>query len=129
MWTAAGLTVCPVTWTDRHAGRPAPLLRRSDVTTPRSLGLRVTRPTAEAAIVVHSDGSASAAVRRPGVDDMTHENMQLDSVDSFAALLDRVVELITWSGPHKARRPDPPPAQRAVHWVVGFDGLGWPDQP
>src|SRR5882724_1535940 len=50
VWTAAGLTVHPVTWADHDAGRPAALVGRSDVTTPRSLGLRVSRPNAHADI-------------------------------------------------------------------------------
>jgi hypothetical protein len=133
VWTAAGLTVHPVTWTDDNAGRPAPLVRRSDVVRPRSLGLRVSRPTAHADVVVYADGWIDTAVRRPGTEAVVHANAQVDSVDAFGALLDRVVELITWTGDPRDDRPSAPgtPArpQRAAHWVLGFDGLGVPIEP
>jgi hypothetical protein len=85
VWTAAGLKVHPVTWTDHDAG-------------PRSLGLRVSRPNAHADIVLYADGWTDVAVRRPGADAVTPETAQLESVDAFGRLLDRVIELITWSG-------------------------------
>jgi hypothetical protein len=133
VWTAAGLTVHPVTWTDDNAGRPAPLVRRSEVARPRSLGLRVSRPNAHADIVVYADGWADMAVRRPDADGVAHETAQLESVDAFGALLDRVVELITWSGvgtDHGRSAPDlRPRPQRAAHWVLGFDGLPPPIEP
>ena len=130
VWTAAGIKVHPVTWTDEDAGRPAPLVGRSDVTAPRSLGLRVSRPNAHADIVVYADGWSDVAVRRPDADDVIHATAQLDSVDAFGSLLDRVVELITWSGVHTDHRCSAPgtPARppRAAHWVAGFDGVGLP---
>ena len=98
VWTAAGLTVHPVTWTDHDAGRPAPVVGRSEVITPRSLGLRVSRPNAHAEIVVYTDGWTDVVVRRPGTDDVTYETAELDGIDAFGPLLDRVIELITWSG-------------------------------
>ena len=98
VWTAAGLTVHPVTWTDDDAGRPAALVGRSDVTTPRSLGLRVSRPNAHADIVLYADGWTDIAVRRPDAGTVIHETAELEAVDGFGSLLDRVIELITWSG-------------------------------
>jgi hypothetical protein len=98
VWTAAGLAVHPVTWTDHDAGRPAAPVGRSDVTTPRSLGLRVSRPNAHADIILYADGWTDIAVRRPDAGTVIHETAQLESVDGFGSLLDRVVELITWSG-------------------------------
>jgi hypothetical protein len=133
VWTAAGLTVHPVTWTDDNVGRPAPLVGRSEVGTARSLGLRVSRPDAHADIVLYKDGWADIAVRRPEADAVANATAQVDSVDAFGALLDRVVELITGSGvPRDDRRsaPDVPARpQRAAHWVVGFDGLRLPIEP
>ncbi len=127
VWTAAGLTVHPVTWTDHDAGQPAPLVERSDVTTPRSLGLRVSRPNAHADIVLYVDGWTDIAVRRPDAGTVLHETAQLESVDGFAPLLDRVIELITWSGiggDHRRSAPGLlPRPERAAHWVLGFDGL------
>jgi hypothetical protein len=133
VWTAAGLTVHPVTWTDHDALRPAPLLGRSEVTTPRSLGLRVSRRNAHADIVLYRDGWTDVAVRRPGADAVAYETVELDSVDAFGPLLDRVVELITWSGvrtDHGRSAPGLlPRPQRAAHWVLGFDGLPRPIEP
>jgi hypothetical protein len=133
VWTAAGLTVHPVTWTDDDAGRPAPLVGRSEVRTPRSLGLRVSRPNARADMVLYSDGWTDVAVRRPDDDTVVHATAQLDSIEAFGALLDRVVELITWSGVRRDdRRSAPdlrPRPQRAAHWVLGFDGLPRPIEP
>ena len=130
VWTAAGLKAHPVTWTDHDAGRPAPLVGRSHVTTPRSLGLRVSRPNAHADIVVYADGWADVAVRRPDADNVAHATAQLESVDDFGALLDRIVELITWSGIRTDHRRSatgtPARPQRAAHWVLGFDGLRLP---
>jgi hypothetical protein len=107
VWTAAGLTVHPATWTDR------------------GLGLRVTRPNAEADIVVQSDGWAETAVRRPDAAVAVRATAQIESLEAFGLLLDRVVELITRSGVRKDRPPSPENCrtQRAGHWVLGFDGL------
>jgi hypothetical protein len=130
VWTAAGLTVHPATWTDDDAGPAAPRVGRSEVATRRSLRLRVSRPDAHAEIVVYADGWTDVEVRRPGAHGVTHATAQLESVDAFGSLLDRVVELITWSGVPKDHgrsatgtlaRP-----QRAAHWVLGFDGLEVP---
>ena len=133
VWTAAGLRVHPVTWTDRDAARPAPLSGRSEISTPRSLGLRVSQPNAGADVVLYADGWIDTAVRRPGSESVVHASTQVDSVDAFGSLLDRVVELITWSGErsdHRRSGPGTPTRpQRAAHWVVGFDGLGIPIEP
>jgi hypothetical protein len=130
VWTAAGLRVHPLTWTDRVAPRHAPLVGRSDVTTPRSLGLRVSRPNSQADIVLYADGWADTAVRRPDAQAAVHAAAQVDSAEAFGLFLDRVVELIAWSGTGRnLQHSDPvvsarPP--RAVHWVLGFDGMPLP---
>ncbi len=99
------------------------------MTTPRSLGLRVSRPDAHADIVVYADGWTDVAVRRPGAEDVAHATAQLESVDAFGSLLDRAVELITWSGVRQDHHRSAP--QRAAQWVVGYDGrsLGAPIEP
>jgi hypothetical protein len=125
VWTAAGLRVDPVTWTDRDAAGPAPVVERAEVTTPRSLGVGVFRPNARADVVLYADGWADTAVRRPDTDATVHATAQVDSVEAFGVLLDRVVELITWSGvgrDHSGSKVAPGP-QRSPHWVLGFDGL------
>ena len=133
VWTAAGLRVHPVTWTDRDAARPAPLCERSEISTPRSLGLRVSQPNAGADVVLYADGWIDTAVRRPNTESVVHASAEVDSVDAFGSLLDRVVELITWSGDRTDHRHSAPGAparpQRAAHWVVGFDGLEIPIEP
>jgi hypothetical protein len=97
------------------------------------LGLRVSRPNAHADIVLYADGRTNVTVRRPDADADTDETVEVDSIDAFGGLLDRVVELITWSGVRRDhRREDPglvPRPQRAPHWVVGFDGHRWPVEP
>ena len=128
VWTAAGLTVHPVTWTDQHDARAAQRAERSDVTTPRSIGLHVSRPSAHVDVVVHRDGWAEVAVLRPGADTVIQATAQLESVAAFGELVDRAVELITWSGiprrdaPAAASAPLPGPAG---HWVLGYDGEHW----
>jgi hypothetical protein len=117
VWTAAGLTVDPVTWSGR-----------SDVTTPASLSLHVSRPSAHVDVVVHPDGWAEVTVLRPEADAVVQATAQLESVAAFADLLDRAVELITWSG---VPRKDAPAAsgatlpERAGRWVLGYDGERW----
>ena len=128
VWTAAGLTVDPVTWTDRNDARPARRVGRSDVTTPASLGLHVSRPTAHVDVVVHPDGWAEVSVLRPEADAVVQATAQLESVAAFADLLDRAVELITWSGVPGSNGPaasSAPRPERAGHWVLGYDGERW----
>ena len=113
VWTAAGLTVGPVTWADGNEA-------------PASMGLHVSRPSAHVDIVVQRDGWAKVAVLRPGADAVVRATAQLESVAAFAALVDRAVELITWSGAPKDGSPAAHSvSERAGHWVVGYDGEGW----
>ena len=132
VWTAAGIRVHPVTWTDGDADRPAPLSGRSQISTPRSLGLRVSRPNAQADVVLYADGWAETAVRRPDAAATAHATAQVDSVEDFGLLLERVVELITWSGPGPGPRHSAPArpagAEWAAHWVLGYDGLPMPTE-
>jgi len=128
VWTAAGLTVHPVTWIDRNDAGPAPRVGRSDVTTPRSLGLHVSRPSARVDIVLSLDGWTEVAVLRPEADAVVRATAQVESVAAFGALVDRTVELITWSGVPGSDGPAAKPAprsERAAHWVLGYDGEGW----
>ena len=113
VWTAAGLTVGAVTRADRNEASA-------------SMGLHVSRPSAHVDIVVQRDGWAEVAVLRPGADAVVRATAQLESVAAFAALVDRAVELITWSGVPKGDGPDAHSVpQRAGQWVVGYDGEGW----
>jgi hypothetical protein len=125
VWTAAGLGVHPVTWTDRNDAAPAERGGRSDVTA-RSLALHVSRPSAHVDIVLHPDGWAEVAVLRPDADAVVRATEQIESVAAFGALVDRAVELITWSGVPKARGRQH--SERAAQWVVGYDGEGWSNQ-
>ncbi|MCA1846416.1 MAG: hypothetical protein LC792_25125 [Actinobacteria bacterium] len=133
VWTAAGLTVDPVTWTDQtDAAAPRPRVARAEVTTAaRLLGLHVSRPSAHADIILRSDGWTELAVLRPGAVTVVHTAAHVESVEAFGHLLDRVVELITWSGVPKenvaADRRVPRP-ERAAHWVLGYDGERWSGQ-
>ncbi|HKY74715.1 MAG TPA: hypothetical protein VJS45_01140, partial [Acidimicrobiia bacterium] len=86
------------------------------------------RPTAHVDVVVHPDGWAEVTVLRPEADAVVQATAQLESVAAFADLLDRAVELITWSGVPRsagsagssARLPE-----RADRWVLGYDGERW----
>jgi hypothetical protein len=115
VWTAAGLTVQPVTRTGPDTA---------------TLRLRVARPNASADIVLVVDGSCETAVRRPDAAATIHETVQVDSVEAFGELVDRVVELITWSGVPEAigEEPTPPPAQASASWVLSHDGVPLPTE-
>jgi hypothetical protein len=127
VWTAAGLSVHPVTWADDDDDTAAaPRVRRSDLAAPRSLGLHVFRPGAHVDIVLHADGWAEVSVLRPEADAVVHATTGLESVAAFGELLDRAVELITWSGLPKSQRTVTP--DRAARWVLGYDGEGWSNQ-
>jgi hypothetical protein len=127
VWTAAGLSVGPVTWTDQNdPTQAAPHGGQSEIQTPRSLGLRVSRPTAHVDILLHSNGSAEVAVLQPDGEAVVHTTVQLESIPAFGQLLDRVVELITWSGVPKDDAHHQP--ERAAHWVVGYDGERWSNE-
>ena len=115
VWTAAGIRVHPITWTGDEA-EPA-----------RCLSWRASRPNAQADVVLCTDGWAETSVRRPEADATVHATAQIDSAEAFGLLLDRIVELITWSGPGPGQRHSAPArpsgAARAAEWVLGFDGL------
>ena len=118
VWTAAGLTVHPVTWNDQNEA-------------PRSMGLHVSRPSAHVDIVLYGDGWTEVAVLRPEADAVVRATAQVESVAAFRNLLDRAVELITWSGVPRSDSPTAgkaPRAERAAQWVLGYDGEGWSSQ-
>jgi len=120
VWTAAGLKVHPLAWTDQdNATRPVPLVGRSEVLTPWSLGLHISRAVAHADIVLDSDGRTKVAILRPEAGAVVHETAHLETVAAFGELLDRVVELITWNGVPKDQGAAP---ERAARWVLGYDG-------
>jgi hypothetical protein len=110
VWTAAGLVVGPITWIDQEEAGPA--AGESGVAAPRSMGLHVSRPGAHADVVLHPDGWAEVAVLRPGADAVVHCTAQVETVAAFATLVDRAVELITWSGAPKDDSPTPRRALR-----------------
>ena len=116
VWTAAGIRVHPITWTGDDTERP-----------PRRLAWRASRPNAQADVVLSTDGWVETAVRRPDADATARATAQVDSAEAFGLLLDRIVELITWSDPGPGQR-HPAPARpadavRAVEWVLGYDGV------
>lgn len=110
VWTAAGLTVHPVTWDGPEAGA-APRLR-----------LRVSRLNAHVEVDLSADGWCDISVRRPDADATVHERTQVESVVTFGSLLDRVVELITWSGVRPDRASGAPQGPPSAAWVLGHDG-------
>lgn len=116
VWTAAGLDVQPISWTGEQGTRPDRA---------RALHLRVTRPNASVDVAVRTDGWTDMTVLRPGADAVVRTRVQVGSVGAFGELLDRVIELITWSGlPKESPAPTAHP-QRTEDWVVGYDGNPW----
>ena len=65
-------------------------------------------------------------VRRPDATATTHATAQVDTVDAFGLLLDRVVELISWRGPGLDSKHSPPGPERAMQWIAGYDGAPLP---
>jgi hypothetical protein len=129
VWTAAGIRVHPITW-DGGETEPPPV--GPEAVTPRSMRFRASRANAQADVVLHADGWAETAIRRPDAAATAHATAQVDSVEAFGLLLERVVELITWSGPGPGQRHSAPPRpaepQRAAQWVLGYDGLPMPTE-
>ena len=114
VWTAAGIKVQPAAVSRAEPGES------------RSLRLRVSRHNAHADVVLHADGWVETNVRRPGATETAHATAQVGTVDEFGLLLDRVVELISWSGHGKERAHAPAGtagSERAGHWVAGYDGV------
>ena len=84
---------------------------------------RINAIFAHADVVLYADGWVETAVLRPDAAATTHATAEVDSAEAFGLLLERVVELITWSGPDSRRKPSAPAGpQRAPQWVLGFDG-------
>jgi hypothetical protein len=93
-WLGLGLTPHASTWVDNDAGWPAPLLTdRSQARRPMSVGVRVSRedPYAEAVFVLYAGGWADVDYVAAGYDAVVTEHVELDDVEQFGAILDRVV--------------------------------------
>lgn len=80
--------------------------------------LRSAPTVAHTDIVLLADGRADIAVLRPDTDAVVHETARVHSVDAFGVLVDRVVELITWSGVRPDQVDGTPQGQRSAVWVL-----------
>jgi hypothetical protein len=92
-WSAWGLTVHPPTWMDNEAEWPQPLLLdRSEIQRPRSVGLLVEGrgDLVFAQFVLYAGGWADAD-HSPDGEDIVCEYVELDDVEEFGPVLDRVV--------------------------------------
>jgi hypothetical protein len=90
-WLALGLVADGLTWMDNDVQWPAPLVRdRSQVRRPMSLGLRVHGHANEAEFVLYAGGWADVDVVR-GIDEPVSEYVELDEVEEFGLVLDRVI--------------------------------------
>jgi hypothetical protein len=95
-WRELGLVADELTWMDNDASWPAPLLRdRGQARRPMSVGVRVHGDAGEAEFVLYAGGWADVAVIHPGIDEPTAEYVELDDVEEFGPVLDRVVWLLT----------------------------------
>lgn len=72
------------------------VMERSDVQRPMSLGLRLeTAEGAEAEVVLYAGGWADVLVAAPPCYEIEPEYVELEAVDEFDELLDRIVARVT----------------------------------
>ena len=92
-WTAAGLSVGPITWMDNEATWPRPVVTdRGEVERPMSLGVRIERgAAAEAELVVYAGGWADLMLYGIGDEDVLGEYVELETADEVGPLVDRAV--------------------------------------
>ncbi|MGC4805290.1 hypothetical protein [Micromonospora sp. DT233] len=93
-WAQRGLDVGAPTWVDNDAGWPPRLLTdRGRARRPMSVGVRVGRenPYAEAVFVLYAGGWVDVDHVAAGSDTVLSERVELDDVEQFRAVLDRVV--------------------------------------
>lgn len=94
-WSELGLVADELTWMDNDVSWPAPILRdRGQARRPMSLGVRVHGDAGEAEFVLYAGGWADVAVIHPSIDEPTAEYVELDDVEEFGPVLDRVVGLL-----------------------------------
>jgi hypothetical protein len=94
--------VHPVTWLDIEDKWPYSLFTdRALIRRPRSLGLRLELPDAEAEIVLYEHGWADVDVARWPEVDVHTEGIELETAEEFGPLLDRVLARMT--GPMRKR--------------------------
>jgi hypothetical protein len=94
-WHELGLVADELTWMDNDVSLPAPLLRdRSQARRPMSLGVRVHGDAGEAEFVLYAGGWVDVVVIHPGIEEPTAEYVELDDVEEFGPVLDRVVGLL-----------------------------------
>jgi hypothetical protein len=97
-WVELGLTPGAQTWVDNDAGWPTRLLTdRSQARRPMSVGVRVGReaPYAEAVFVLYAGGWVDVDYVAAGSDAVVSEHVELDDVEQFRVVLDRVIARLT----------------------------------
>jgi hypothetical protein len=103
-WRERGLMVAELTWMDNDVSWPAQLLRdRGQARRPMSLGVRVCAEAGEAEFVLYAGGWADVSVIHPGIDGPASEYVELDDVEEFGSVLDRVVGLLACTGRARGR--------------------------
>ncbi len=98
LWAASGLSVDALTWMDNDVAWPAPIVTvRAQVKRPLSLGIHLHGDgSVEAEIVLYAGGWADASWVLGEKVHAVNEYVELDTIDEFTSLLDRVVaELLT----------------------------------
>ncbi|WP_103349868.1 hypothetical protein [Amycolatopsis sp. CA-128772] len=94
-WRERGFVTAELTWMDNDASWPAPLLQdRGQAGRPKSLGVRVHGDAGEAEFVLYAGGWADVLVLHPGIDELASEYVELNDVEEFGSVLDRIVGLL-----------------------------------
>ncbi|MEU4520403.1 hypothetical protein AB0F52_17100 [Amycolatopsis sp. NPDC024027] len=94
-WRELRLVADELTWMDNDVSWAAPLLRdRGQARRPMSLGVRVHGDAGEAEFVLYVGGWVDVAVIRPSIDEPAAKYVELDDVEEFGLVIDRVIELL-----------------------------------
>jgi hypothetical protein len=93
VWVGQGLILHPLMWMDNEAAWPRPVLTdRSQIRRPMLLRVRLEGPGAsEAEVVLYAGGWADVLLAPPSSAGIEPEYHELDEVEEFGVLLDRVV--------------------------------------
>jgi hypothetical protein len=92
-WADKGLALRPMTWMDNEAAWPRPVLEdRSEVRRPMSLRVQLEGPEGSIAeVILYAGGWADVLLVAPSSADIEAEYHELDEVEEFGPLLDRMV--------------------------------------
>lgn len=107
-WSALGLQTSAPTWMDNAGDWPRPLLvDRCTVHRPCSLGLRLHGGAGQAEFVLYAGGWVDIDRFPAGTDEMISEYVELDDIETFGVLLDRItIDLTGGQTPGQGQPPE-----------------------